>query len=90
MKRYPFVIYGFSYWKRRLDSKVSLFLVEGSVIASTFFISYYHKGYARFFLKKGRVNTRFSSLRLHHKPTFLGETILLLVAAPNAQNFALQ
>ena len=56
-----------------------LFLSEGSAIASTKVMLC--------FSKKWRGNTRFSSLWLHDKPTFPGDTILWLFAARNAQNF---
>ena len=78
IKNYPFVIYALSSWKGRLDSKVSTFLKEGSSALHLLFL----------FRTERKVMFRFSKNQewLHYKPTFLGDTILWVVVAPNAQN----
>ena len=69
IKNYPFVIYVLRSWKMRLDSQVSLFLTEVCHCINCFSFVL-RESYVLFF-KKWQVNTRFISLWLHHKPTFL-------------------
>ena len=71
-KNYPFVIYALRCWPEKASWFLSIsLLVELGCHCISSFSFVLRESYVLFF-KKWRVNTRFSSSWLHHKPTFCG------------------